>query len=133
MAKQKLTLKEQRFVDLFLGETRGNATEAALQAGYGTNRKSASTLSARLLGKVWIQRAIATRTRQETKVSIAQADERDTILTEIARKASSGTKERISAIKELNKCSGRHSIKHMHEGKLTLEQAIAASRQVRRK
>lgn len=124
----KLSLKEQRFVDAFLGDAAGNATEAAVQAGYGTTRKSACVLAVRLLGKVSIGRAIAARTLGESKASILTADERDQLLSEMARKKTADAKVRIRAISELNKCTGRHSVKHLHEGRLTLEQAIGASR-----
>lgn len=131
MPKKKggqLSLKEQRFVDAFLGPAAGNATEAAVQAGYGSTRKSAGVLAVRLLANVRIGRAIATRTLGEKRAAILTADERDQLLSEIARKPLNDAKTRIRAISELNKCTGRHSVKHLHEGKLTLEQAIGASR-----
>jgi len=31
---RKLSLKQQRFIDTYVGEAKGNATEAALKAGY---------------------------------------------------------------------------------------------------
>lgn len=127
--KKKLTAKEQAFVDGFLGASAGNATDAAARAGYGKNRNSSRQLAHRLLTKVHIQRAIATRTDRVTKRSILTADERDELLSDIARGAKlESTKERIRAISELNKVTGRHSVKLLHEGKVTLEQVLAESR-----
>jgi phage terminase small subunit len=131
MAKKnaQLSLKERRFVDAFLGDARGNATEACIQAGYTENRNSARVLATRLLAKVNVGRAIAERTRAEGRAAILSADERDEILSRIAKKDSHDPKTRIRAISELNKCTGRHSVKHLHEGKLTLEEVLAESRQ----
>lgn len=126
MAKKgsKLSLKETRFVDEFLGGANGNATEAAVRAGYTGNRNSARVIGTRLLAKAAIGEAIAARVKQQQKATIAEADERDEILTKIARKENEDALTRISAVKELNKCSGRHSIKHLHSGKLTLEEVL---------
>ena len=105
------------------------AAEAAVQAGYTKNRNSARVLGTRLLAKVAIGRAIAQRTNSEKRSAILTADERDEILSTIAKLQAHGVKDRIRAISELNKCTGRHSVKHLHEGKLTLEEVIAESRQ----
>lgn len=129
-APQTLSLKEQRFVDNLFGKSEGNATDAAAEAGYGNNRASSKQLGYRLLTKVHIQKAIATRGRAERKRNIADADERDEVLTAILREAKK-LNTRIQAIKELNKCTGRHSIKHLHSGKVTLEQILGAARQPR--
>jgi len=125
-----LTLKEQRFVDAYLGSAAGNGTKAALQAGYTSNRSSAKTLAARLLTKVHIRSAVNARTRRATEDSIASAEERDRLLSAIARDEHVEPGVRIRAIAELNRCSGRHTVKHFHEGELTLEQVLGASRQV---
>jgi len=124
---KKLTLKEQRFVDAYLGECHGNGTLSAARAGYVQTYDALRTTAKRLLTKAHIQAAIKARTETERKASIISADRRDEILSEIAEE-SEFILAKISAIKELNKCSGRHSIKHLHEGKLTLEQALEASR-----
>lgn len=133
MAKKnaRLSLKEQRFVDAYLGSAGGNGTEAVLAAGYNQNRKVAAVTSAKLLRKASIRQEVDRRQNARTDAAIADADERDRVLTEILRKAGAPALVRISAVKELNKCSGRHSMRHLHEGKLTLEQALAASRKPR--
>lgn len=125
----KLTLKEQTFINNFFGKCRGNASRAAFEAGYGSTIKSASVLSARLLGKVSVQKAIEKRLAARENESIMDADERDAVLSAIAR-SERKVMARIRAISELNKCTGRHSMKHLHSGKITLEQAMEASRRV---
>lgn len=129
MAKKsdRLSVKERRFIDAYLGSCRGNGTEAVLAAGYVQSRKAASITASRLLGKASIRQEVETRTVKREDRAIADAEERDKILSKLARRNISA-KDRIAAIKELNKCTGRHSMKHLVEGKLTLEQAIAASR-----
>jgi phage terminase small subunit len=133
MAKKnaQLSLKERRFIDAYLGSCHGNGTEAVLAAGYNQSRKAASITAARLLGKASIRQQVNARQNARTASEIADADERDRVLTEILRKAGVPALVRISAVKELNKCTGRHSMRHLHEGKLTLEQALAASRKPR--
>ncbi len=127
----RLTLKERRFVDAYLGSAAGNGTQAALSsAGYTKNRGSAKTLAARLLTKVHIRSAVNARTHRATVASIASAEERDRLLSAIARNENVEPGVRIHAIAELNRCSGRHSVKHFHEGELTLEQVLGESRQV---
>jgi len=132
MAKKgrALSLKERRFVDAFLGSAAGNGTEAVLTAGYNQSRKAAAVTANKLLRKANIRAEVERRQEKQTSKAIADAAERDEMLTKIAR-GSAPAIVKISAIKELNKCTGRHSIKHLHEGKLTLAQAVAASRKPR--
>ncbi len=118
----KLTHKERAFVTFFLGVTKGNATEAARLAGYGTTRASATQLGHRLLRKVKVQQAIALRTEKRESQGIMDANERDEILTRIARGPASPLG--LAAIKELNKCSGRHSITHHLDGEITIADAL---------
>jgi hypothetical protein len=120
MQKQRLTLKEQRFIDAYVGSASGNGTKAVLQAGYTTNRGSAKTLATRLLTKAHIRVAVNERTYRATADSIASAEERDRMLTAIARNTTAEPSVRIRAIAELNRCTGRHSLRHFHSGELTL-------------
>ncbi|MDO8679145.1 MAG: terminase small subunit [Acidobacteriota bacterium] len=130
MTTKALTIRERRFIDALLGSARANATQAALTAGYTRNYGSARTLGARLLAKVHIRKAVDARAARETKAAILNAEERDVLLSSIARGelGADNWHARIRAISELNKCSGRHSVKHSHDGRLTLEQAVMASR-----
>ena len=129
MAKGKtLSLKERRFIDAYLGSANGNGTEAVLAAGYQQSRKVAGVTSAQLLAKPRIRQEVERRQAARTAVAILTADERDVILSRLASLSKLNAKDRIAAIKELNKCTGRHSMKHLHDGKLTLEEVLSDSR-----
>lgn len=128
MKAKGLTVRERRFIDAYLGSARANATQAALAAGYTRNYGSARTLGARLLAKVHIRNAVDARTARETEAAILNAEERDVLLSSIARgELGAITRDRIRAIAELNKCSGRHAKRQLHEGRLTLEQVLGES------
>jgi len=126
----KLTPKEQRFVDAYLGKANGVATKAARQAGYRQTEGALAVTGSRLLRKAKVRAAIQARQAKETKTSILTADERDQALSDIVRNKFADDKVRIRAIAELNKCNGRHSMTHNVKGKLTLEEALAGSRRV---
>lgn len=125
---KKLSIKEQAFVTAFLGKARGNITEAAKLAGYGKNRTTNSALGSRLLGKVWIQRAITERTEKAERKAVLDADARDALLSTIASDPHEETRDRLSAVKELNKVTGRHSVNVAVTGRVTLEQILGESR-----
>jgi hypothetical protein len=57
----ELTYKERLFVSAYIGEAKGNASEAARIAGYGTMKRSSGVLANRLLKKVKIRAAIHRR------------------------------------------------------------------------
>lgn len=124
--KKKLTDKERVFVEAYCGVAKGNATEAARIAGYGRTPKSTVNLASRLLAKVGIRKAIEAFQAKREQKAIAGADERDEILTTIARNGK--PIEKIKAINELNKVTGRHSARVIHEGKMTLEEILSSSR-----
>jgi hypothetical protein len=134
MSKAKapqLTEKEQRFVTAFMGPARGNITRAAQMAGYGRTKGSASVSGFKLLKKAKIAQAIQNVRKQQeqgTRHAILDAEARDRILSAIASSPAADHHARIRAIAELNKCGGRHSIKHVIEGTVTLEQILAESR-----
>jgi phage terminase small subunit len=121
-----LTLKEQRFVDAYLGSAGGNGVLAARLAGYQQTEKALRVTASRLLVKANIRDAVAARVKEQTRKSILTADERDKILSTIASRGEDAA--RIRAIAELNRCSGRHSIKHVLDVTETLSDIIAGSR-----
>lgn len=122
-----LSPKERAFVLAFTGAARGNASKAAILAGY--SRASAATIGSRLLRKVNVAQALEKlRQKDEAKaerVRLSHA-ERDKILEDIALDTTAPSKERRAAIVELNRVDGRHSIKHVHEG-LSLEDVLGRS------
>lgn len=107
MAKGELSAKERMFVTAFMGAAKGNATRAARLAGYGKNDHTASTLGARLLGKVGVKAAIAERQAQAEQSSILTNDEIDRRLTELSLGEDGFVA--LGAVREMNKCRGRHS------------------------
>lgn len=97
----------------YCGEAQGNASTAALLAGY--SKKAHGQIGYRLLKKAQIRLAIDQHAVKREDEAIADAAERDRILSKIARGSRSNL-ERIKAITELNKCGGRHLLKHEHSG-----------------
>lgn len=124
--RRALTLKERRFVDAYLGSAKGNGTEACRLAGYRGSRKVLGIQAGRMLAKAGVRAVIADRVARQTAHAILTADQRDARLSEIALLADHTVA--VAAIRELNKCGGRHSIKHVIDGRLTLEQVIMESR-----
>lgn len=127
---KNLTLMERRFVDAYLGSARGNATQAARQAGYAGSSKVLKVQGSRLLTRANLRNAINASLRREAREEIMAADERDRLLSKFARMPSLSVRDRIRAIAELNKCTGRHSIQHLQTGRITLEQAMDLSRKI---
>lgn len=125
----RLTVRERRFIDAYLGSCSGNASAAVRVAGYGARtQKSQQTQGSKLLSKSIVRTEIDKRLAKSSTESIATAEERDRILTKIARMPMTELHAIISAVKELNKCSGRHSIRHVMDVTEKLADIIAASR-----
>src|SRR5687767_7882684 len=89
----KLTEKERRFVENFFGDCAGNATAAARASGYGP--AGAHVAASRLLRKAKVQAAVAARLQRQDAAGIATADERDLMLSKIARDLSLPPGDRI--------------------------------------
>lgn len=127
MAKKGTTLteKERRFVEAFLGKCAGNATQAVLAAGYQQNRNAAAVTGSQLLRKPNVQVELSRRlTKREEKTDITNA-EIDAVFIKMGLDEKRDDVVRQSALKELNKCRGRHSIKVSVEGRVTIEDAMA--------
>jgi len=127
MTTKALTVRERRFIGAFMGSAHGNATLAALTAGYTRNRASAAQIASRLLRKVNIRAVIDARASRAAAQEILTADQRDARLSVIALRNDDAVA--VAAIRELNKCSGRHSIKHVLDVTEKLSDIIAGSRQ----
>lgn len=122
----ELNTRERSFVTHYLGKAGGNATKAAICAGY--SKRTAGSKGSQLLKKVNVQAELQARIRASEQREKADAEERDRILSAFARDVAADKDVRISAIKELNKVDGRHTVRHQIEGRVTLEQALTASR-----
>jgi phage terminase small subunit len=92
----KLTLKQQRFVDEYI--ISGNATDAAIKAGYA--KKAAYQSGAENLKKPQIKEAIKQRLAELEKHKIATADEVLQVFTSILRQ------ELTEEVTELDQSTG---------------------------
>lgn len=110
---KKLSLKERRFVDAFMGSCAGNATAAYKAAGYtARSDRVAQVCGSQLLSKPKVRLAIEARVAKLEARSIMTAEERDRRLTELANMSAAKFGNLVlGAIKELNKCTGRHSMR----------------------
>lgn len=126
MRHKALNAREKKFA--LLMATTGNATQSYVDAGYTRNRAAAAVGASKLIRNPKIVAAIQKLQAKQESAAIADAHERDTMLSAVARNTFLSPLERIAAIKELNKVTGRHSVTHLHKGTVTLEQVIAESR-----
>jgi phage terminase small subunit len=126
MHAKKLSEKERRFIDAYLGDCRGNGAAAAVAAGYKPDNARAQ--ASRLLTKANVRAALEAVQAQRTDAAIADANERDRIATAAARDAGADWHIRLKAIGELNKCEGRHSMSVKHSGRISLEDILTESR-----
>lgn len=122
----KLSERERRFVEAFMGPAKGNATKAARLAGCPA--KGASTQGWRMLRNVEVGKAIAARRTKETEQAIMAADARDRMASAIAA-ANHGIDPFVAlkALDMLNKVEGRYSSELRLKGKLGLEASIDAT------
>lgn len=122
----KLSPKQRAFVVAFLGKARGNATQAAILAGY--SQRTAKQQGSRLLTNVDVRAALDHQVETRERAAIATADECDAFLTQVMRgEVWCDIDDRIKAAQELNRVKGRHTQTVEHKGKVTLEQLVAMS------
>jgi phage terminase small subunit len=65
---EKLTEKQRRFVEAYMGEAAGNATEAAKLAGYKGNNATLRAIASENLTKPNIASAVAERVESDPRV-----------------------------------------------------------------
>ena len=95
-----LTAKQRAFIQHYTG----NATEAALKAGY--SKDTAYSIGQQNLKKLEIQKAIQQRERERLAPDIATREERLTFWTQTMRDSEVGMKERLKASELLGKAEG---------------------------
>lgn len=129
-----LSQRERAFVVAFVGEAAGNATKAAILAGY--RKASARFQGCRLAKRRNIAAKIATLLTEaqhaaqeahaaEEAATIADVVERRTLLTTIARDTEQHPLARIKAVDIHNKMDGIYVQKHELSGKVTLVELLA--------
>lgn len=95
-----LTTKQRRFVEAY----NGNATEAAILAGY--SKKTARQIGQNLLTKVDIQAAIQEREQARLTPLIAAREQRQIFWSTIMRDTSADMRDRLRASELLGKSEG---------------------------
>lgn len=78
-----MTEKQRKFVEAYMGQTAGNATEAARLAGYGGDDNALAAAGSRLLRNAKVQRAV--QERQEGDPLIATREERQQFWSAVLR------------------------------------------------
>lgn len=117
----KLTEKQRRFVDAYMGEAAGNGTEAARIAGYKGNDVTLASVSAENLRKPQI--AVAIKERVDSDPKIATRKDRQEFWTRVmtGQEPDAQMKDRLKASELLGKSHAdfidRHE--HKHEGDMT--------------
>ena len=81
----RLTEKERAFVAAYVGEAKGNATQAARLAGYTGSENAVAVMGSTLLRKAKIAQALEVFRMATTRASIMDAVEAAERLTQIAR------------------------------------------------
>ena len=126
--RARFTERLQAFAAYYVGPARGNGTRAAILAGVPP--AGAKVWASRALTRPNVRALLEAHSARRDKAVIADADERDAVLTAILRDERRRPTDRIRAISELNKATGRHSMTHHLKGRATLEQLVAGSRRL---
>ncbi len=110
--KRKLTVKQQRFVDIY----DGNATDAARKAGYRGNDATLRNVGAENLSKPYIQEAIQTRETKRNREDIATREERQRFWSDIMSDTEKKMSVRLRASELLGKSEGDFIERKINEG-----------------
>lgn len=112
--------RRRRFVEAYMGQAAGNATEAARLAGYSP--RTAKQQGARLLTFVDVKQAI--ENRQQNDPAIATREERQRFWTNVMNDRDADMKDRLRASEILGKASGdfvdRVETDNQHKVQITL-------------
>lgn len=118
--KGKLTAKQLKFVECY----KGNAQEAAKEAGYGKTMKSSADSGSRLLKNPEVCRLIQERHEKAIRPLIATRQDREKFLTDVMNDTKSSMKDRLKALELLSKMSGDYTNKIELSGNLTTQQQV---------
>lgn len=114
MSNRRLTAKQLAFINAYMGEANGNATEAARLAGYKGSDETLAVVGYENLRKPNIAEEITIRQREDPLVM--SRIERQRLLTEIAIDGREQTKDRLKAIDQLSKTGGDYVHRVEHSG-----------------
>jgi phage terminase small subunit len=118
---RKLTPKQKLFCDYYI-ET-GNATEAALKAGYSS--KTARSIGAENLTKPYIKEAIKIRNKEIESKRIANMKEVKEFWTALLRNTAVEPRDRLKASEYIAKTNGAFLDKVEHSGSVTINNPFA--------
>jgi len=131
----KLTEKQRRFVEAYMGEAVGNATEAARRAGYQSKGNALEAVGYRLSSHPAVRAAIEERQRGDPL--IATREERQRFWTSVARGEPQmqlidgkgvirepSLRDRLLAAQHLAKASGDFVERIKHEGSIGHEVVV---------
>lgn len=93
--RDKLTEKQRRFVEAYMGKAAGNGTEAARIAGYKGNTKTLQSVATENLSKPVIAAAIQERVRKDP--GIAKRKDRQRFWTDVMNSPETEMKDRLKA------------------------------------
>lgn len=111
---KKFNVRQQNFIKFY----KGNATEAALKAGY--SKKTAYSIGQRLLKVVKIKQAIQTRTAQISKKHIGTREERQSFWWAVANNENFSMGDRLRASELLGKSMADFTDVQRHEGNINI-------------
>ena len=114
MADDKLTSQQRRFVEAYTG----NATEAAIKAGY--SRDTAEAQGSRLLRNVKVATAIRSREAKAIRPLIANREARQRFWTDVMEDKAVKMPDRLKASELLAKSEGDFFDRVEHSGGVTL-------------
>ena len=118
---RKLPPKQKLFCDYYI-ET-GNATEAALKAGYSS--KTARSIGAENLTKPYIKEAIKIRNKEIESKRIANMKEVKEFWTALLRNTAVEPRDRLKASEYIAKTNGAFLDKVEHSGSVTINNPFA--------
>lgn len=112
-----LTVKQKKFCDYYIES--GNATEAAIRAGY--SKKTARQIAADNLSKVYIKEYIKERNKVLESARIADMEEVKEFWTNLLRNNKKDDKDRLKASEYIAKTNGAFLDKVEHSGGLDIK------------
>lgn len=112
---RKLTLKQQRFIDFYVG----NGADAARKAGYKGNDKTLAVVASKLLNDANIASRIKARESKESRPNIATRKERQEFWTSIMRNKAQSLEDRFRASELLGKSEADFIAVNRQEGEIT--------------
>lgn len=118
----KLTPRQRKFVDLY----EGNATKAAIQAGY--SKKTAYSIGQENLKKPEIIKALQERAKKETAPLVGDRQARQQFWTKVFRDEAVEMKDRLKASELLGRSEGDFVEKILHQGLESLADRIKEAR-----